>query len=137
MATATSVLLQIPVPIEILQQGILLAWSYGESIIDMRMLLKGKCIPYVKTDENWQLQLSNLNKLGSEEEVVVEKEDEKGISYELFLYSLLILENKKTVSMRCLDLIEKNLNIKVDECYYAVEIQSTSKETFTTIFGYQ
>jgi hypothetical protein len=75
--------------------------------------------------------------LGSDQEEVQEKESENGLSYEAYVQGLLLLEEKETICMRCLDLIEKNVNIKMDACYTAVEIQSVSKETFTTVFGYQ
>jgi hypothetical protein len=136
-ASTICTLLGMPQMTEVMKQGILFAWSYGESIVDVRALLKGKKVPAVKTDDSWQLQLENLTKLGSDQEEVQEKESENGLSYEAYVQGLLLLEEKETICMRCLDLIEKNVNIKMDACYTAVEIQSVSKETFTTVFGYQ
>ena len=61
-------LLAVPAVTEAAAQGILLAWAYGESVMDVRTLLNGKKIAVVKDDASWQLSLSGLMKLGTEED---------------------------------------------------------------------
>ena len=46
-------------------QGILLAWAYGEAIMDIRTLISGGKVPLVKNAEDWKLSLSGLMQLGS------------------------------------------------------------------------
>lgn len=143
LATTLCSLLAIPGLTEAVKQALLFAWAYGESILDARALLKGKKVPMVKTGETWQLQLANLKTLGTEQEVVNETEDARGLSYQDYLKGLLLLEDKETLSMRCLDLIESNLHIKTDQCMTKVEIKSEVslrrgiQDIFTTTFGYQ
>lgn len=143
MSALLCALIAQPELIEVVKQAILLAWAYGESVVDMRALLKGKKVPLVKTEENWQLQLSNLVKLGTEEEVASEKDIEGGLGYQEYLKGLFLLADKGTLSMRCLDLIESNLHIKTDQCMTKVKIKSEVnlrrgiQDTFNTTFGYQ
>lgn len=128
---------------QIVKYAILYVWAYGESIVDTRVLLKGKKLPLVKTGETWQLQLSNLSSLGTEHEVVTEKDSGNGISYGDYVKGLLLLQDTTTLSMRCLDLVENNLQIKTDQCMTRVEIESTAnlrrgiREIFTTTYTYE
>ena len=143
LAASLCTLITLPELTQAVQQAILLAWAYGESIVDMRVLLKNEKVPFIKTDENWQLQLENLVDLGTAEEVTTEKPSKEGISYETYLTGLLLLESRETLSMRSLDLIEEHLNIKADECMTKAVIETTrdlgygGKRTFQTAFGYQ
>ncbi len=143
VATGLTTLIALPELEPVVEQGILLAWAYGESIVDVRGLLKGNPIPLIKTADSWQLQLSNLAKLGTQNEIAGEKTFESGLEYKDYLIGLLLLENKDALCMRGLDLIEGNLHIETDRCMTKVEIKSHAnlrrgiKETFTTNYGYQ
>lgn len=136
-------LLTVPGITEVVKHAILLAWAYGESIVDVRVLLKGKRVPAIKSADSWQLQLTNLVNMGTDKEIVSEVDVKGGVSYQNYLSGLLALERKESVSMRSLDLIESNLHIKTDECMTKVEIESKAvlrrgvKDSFTTSFGYQ
>lgn len=127
----------------LVKQAILLAFAYGEAIVDVRVLLKGEKVPSVKTAETWQLQLSNLVALGTEDEVTSELRSSNGLGYEDYLKGLLLLESRENLSMRCLDLIESNLQIKSDECVTKMEIVSEVKlrrgveDSFSTMYEYQ
>lgn len=133
MALTLCSLISLPAITEVVKHAILFAWSYGESIVDMRVLLKGNKVPLVKNSDSWQLQLSNLAALGTENEITNEKDMESGLAYQDYLKGLFLLETKETLSMRCLDLIEINLHIKTDQCMTKVEIQSDS---FITTYEY-
>ena len=133
MALTLCSLISLPAITEVVKHAILFAWSYGESIVDMRALLKGKKVPLVKSSDSWQLQLSNLAALGTENEIANEKDMERGLSYQDYIKGLFLLEDTGVLSMRCLDLIESNLHIKTDQCMTKVEIQSDS---FTTTYEY-
>ena len=133
MALTLCSLISLPAVTEVVKHAILFAWSYGESIVDMRALLKGKKVPLVKSSDSWQLQLSNLAALGTENEIANEKDTGSGLAYQDYIKGLFLLEDTGTLSMRCLDLIETNLHIKTDQCMTKVEIQSDS---FTTTYEY-
>ena len=122
---------------------LLLAWAYGESIVDVRALLSEKKVAVVKSDATWQLQLSSLVKLGTSEDVTEQKDAEGGLSYREYLIGLLLMEEKESLCMRSLDLIESNLSIKTDQCMTKADIQSSFemrrgvKDKFSTMFQYQ
>lgn len=143
MAATLCTLLTVPGITELVKYALLFAWAYGESIVDVRALLKGKKVPAVKTGENWQLQLAGLLTLGTAEEAVSEKDSQSGLSYSDYLKGLLMLQSRETLSMRCLDLIESNLPVQTDQCVTKVEIKSEVslrrgvRDIFTTSYGYQ
>ena len=143
MAITLCSLIQIPGITEVVKQAILLAWAYGESIVDLKVLMKQDKVPLWKTSETWQLQLSNLAKLGTSEEVNDAKTHETGLHYQDYLKGLLLLEDREALCMRSLDLIESNLSIRTDECMTRVEIKSDYQlregvwDRFQTDFRYQ
>ena len=143
MALTLCSLLTVPGITEVVKHALLLAWAYGESVVDVRVLLKGKKVPAMKTAESWQLQLANLVKLGTDEEVVSELDIAGGLTYQSYLTGLLTLGYSWLLSMHSLDLIESNLNIRTDECMTKVEIESKAvlrrgvKDTFSTTYGYK
>lgn len=143
MAFSLCSLLTVPGITGVVKHAILLAWAYGEGIVDVRTLLKGNKVPLLKTAETWQLQLVNLVKLGTSEEVVDENNSPGGWSYQTYLRGLLLVENCENLCMRSLDLIESNLQIRVDECMTKVEIESNVtlrrgvKDRFKTTYEYQ
>lgn len=131
-----------PELIGLVKQGLLLGWAYGEGVVDVRVLLKGKKVPLMKTAESWQLQLSNLIKLGTPDESVDEKDIRQGFGYDDYLKCLLVLENQETLCMRGLDLIESNVHIKIDQCMTKAQIKTSLqlhgviRDEFDTKFGY-
>lgn len=114
MAGTVATLLGLPSLTEVVAQLILIAWAYGEGIMDVRALLKGGRIPAVKTKESWQLQLSRLLELGTEKDAGETKTFEKGQSYKDYLRALLYLKKKEPYELRGLAQIERNLRIKQD-----------------------
>ena len=128
----------IPAVIRITQFLILGAWAYAESIIDVRDLLKGYKVDLFKSNENWNLSLEGALNLRSNDS---DKEKRRGLTYEDYLRSLLML-NKRAVNVyRCLDLIQLNMqekynrNFKVQDCIVGVKVTShfEAKRIFSAI----
>ena len=133
-------------------QGILLAWAYGEAIMDIRTLVSGGKVPLVKNAEDWKLSLPGLMQLGSAGENVAAdsgKDMESGLAYREYLRMLLFLKSQDEVGMRTLDMVEQNLKIRygqtffrADACISRVEFHSTCNlrrgimYDFPTYFGY-
>lgn len=136
-------LISVPEITEAVKQAVLFAWAYGESVVDVRGLLEGKKVPLVKSSGTWKLQLNQLGNLATSGIIGGETSLEKGMGYEDYLIGFLLLEKRETLCMRCLDLIETNLNLRVDCCMTKVQVESNAtlrrgiKETFTTRFGYR
>ena len=105
--------------IETIRWGILAAWAFGESVLDVRALLADKKIPLVKESDTWTLQLENIGKL--EEGFQMAKESELGIGYATYVGTLLLLESDENIAMRSLNLqeatirnIKKNSDFRID-----------------------
>ena len=143
MALTLCSLMTVPGITEIVKHAILFAWAYGESIVDVRVLLKGKRVAAIKSADTWQLQLANLASLGTDEEEVDECDVAGGLTYQSYLRALLIMERTDNLSMRSLDLIESNLQIKTDQCVTKVIVDSSVtlrrgvKDHYATTFQYQ
>ncbi len=142
-------LLAVPAVTEAVSQVILLSWAYGESVVDIRSLLKGNRVPLVKSGESWQLQLSSLMSLGTREDSDDGMDVEGGLFYKDYLRMLLFLKNRGEAGARALDLMELDLrnrygqqNFHVDQCVSRIEFSSTCslrrgiKYRFSTYFGY-
>lgn len=149
MALTLCSLLAVPAITQAAAQVILLAWAYGECLMDVRTLLNEGKVPLVKNEESWQLSLSDLLKLGQDEGLNDGKDSGNGLDYEEYLRILLFLEKKETLGMRALDLIENNLRMEhgltsfqADQCVSKIELDSTCKlrrgitYRFPTYFGY-
>lgn len=131
-------------------QVILLAWAFGESVVDLRALLKGNRVPAVKSEESWQLSLSGLMKLGESKDASDGKDSPDGLSYREYVRMLLFLQKPEKAGMRTLDLIEQNIRIvhgqdffRADCCIGRMEIKSEVRlrrgitYDFKTYFGYR
>lgn len=92
-------LLAVPAVTEAAAQGILLAWAYGESVMDVRSLLDGQKAAITKDDTNWQLSLSGLMKLGTDEDTGTGMDVQDGMGYKDYMRMLLFLEGKERMSM--------------------------------------
>lgn len=149
-AMAMCTLLAVPAVTEAAAQGILLAWAYGESIMDVRSLLKGSKVPFAKSKESWQLQFSKLLTLGTDEDRSEGMDDENGLGYSEYLRILLFLERKETAALRALGVIEQNMRkvhgqtyFRADYCVSRMEIRSVCslrrgiRYQFKTYYGYQ
>lgn len=149
-ALVISTALAVPVTMEVMTQGILLAWAYGESIMDVKTLLRGNKVPLVKSDNSWQLSIAGLLNLAEEQQIDDGADDEDGMNYEGYLKILLFLKNRQLITMRTLDLVELNLQkicgldfLKADCCITKIGIKSRCQlrrgitYTFPQYFGYR
>ena len=119
----------IPPLVSAVKWAILLAWAFGESVLDIRMLMDGKKVALVKSAANWKLPLSGLATLSYDGPA----EDEPGgVSYEGFLRILLYLQDPETQMNRFFDIAESNVRLagddpgfQIDRCVSAVYFQTT------------
>lgn len=149
MATTASILLVNPELEPMIKQLILILWSFGESIMDLRSLLSGKRVAFTKKAENWQLQLSGLFKLGKAEDTQEGQDEENGLTYQQYLQILTLLKSDTRLTMRTLDRVEQNLIqekelsfFRADACVTKIKLQNTAdiwngtSYTFPTYYGY-
>ena len=129
IATAST----LPVLQPIVEQALLLGWAYGESIVDLRGLMKGGRIPIMKTDANWQLGIQGLFQLGTESDQQDGANNQEGLCYKDYLRMLLYMENKDRLLMRQMDMIEQRLRyveqlsyFRIDYCLTQLQFTNTS-----------
>jgi hypothetical protein len=117
----------VPGVVEGVKLLLLAAWAYGESIIDLRGLLKGNRVALVKEDSNWQLALTNLGTL-----TAAQKQSETGISYGDYLKILLLLQTDATEKYkRMMDMIEeriqeKQTDFQLSDCIFSYQMNVTT-----------
>lgn len=135
---------------DVVSQGVLMAWAYGESVMDLRTLMAGGKIPLTKTKETWKLSLSGLLKLGTKEDSGSSESGDSGLEYEDYMKLLLVMESKEQLQMRMLDLIEWNMRIRLecpffqaDACITRIRTESICQlrrgitYRFSTYYAYQ
>lgn len=88
-------------------------WAYAETIVDIRLLLDGKSVQFMKTDEYWVTDINNLDKLMNLDSVDYEGVD--AVSYRDYL-AILLIENKGGMYYRMADLIQLNFR-QTDESF--------------------
>lgn len=120
--------------VQAIKQGILLAWAYGESILDMRVLLTGGAVPIMKTGESFRLSIDHLA-------VLLQPVDtgwgqtEDGLHYEDYLRMLMYFKDEKEMAMRALDLIEMDIQgIAGGECFMADHLIAGVKLKFEYVW---
>ncbi len=113
----------------VVEQGVLAAWAYAESISDVRILLEGGKVKLVKTEEQWH---TDLTALSSTVLSAGGKEQTEGLSYANYLQLLMRTVSEEKLTQRAMDMIEKNLDVKMDQmlCYAECEYTYRSAPLF-------
>lgn len=119
-AVVAAVLLQ-PEAAEAICQILLLLWSFGESVMDLRALMSGKRAAFVKNAENWQLSLASLFSPDTWNGSREAQDTEGGMTYVQYLQILLFLTDSDTLTMRLLDRVEQNLRIEKGVEYFRAD----------------
>ena len=127
LAVALTGFLGIPALTSATKHALLLAWSYAESLIDIRILLDGGKVPVRKDAATWSLALENLGKIT---EILAQGAPDKGrgLEYRDYLRLMLYAGTLSKQKLRALDLIQMNLqkedetkNFKAENCIVAVK----------------
>lgn len=88
--------------------GILAAWAYSESILDVRALLEGRRIAWMKNAEQWT---TDINQTGEAVDgFAMAKDCENGWDYLKYLQFLICMKRDNAVNYRSMDIIEVNIN---------------------------
>lgn len=121
--------------IEVVKYLLLGCWAYGETLCEMRSLLAGEAIPYVKTKENWVTDLMGLD------QKVSAASSQNGMEYRDYLLLLLAKKGNKKLDgcyARMLDVMEFNLK-KEDPQFafknYVYEITIQGKLRVNSLFS--
>lgn len=88
----------------LIKQGILAAWAYAESVLDVRTLLAGGRVSWMKTAATWSCSLSGLGALADSS--VRSADSGQGEDYAGYLQKLLYLKSAGSLNYRAMDLVE-------------------------------
>lgn len=120
---------------EVYKTAIELAWVYGESVNDVRILLDGGKIPLIKSKGDWNTSLSEALKAsfgkGSE------SKNSKGQDYKDYLRLLLYTMDSKDKVIRMMDVVEMDVrkitdqqSFALDNCVAAFAIQAIFESNY-------
>lgn len=112
---------ELPPLIKAVQIGILLAWAFVESVLDIRTLLDGGKIPLVKAAGQWSSDISQCRQAVDGRGGA--SGDEKGLSYAQYLMMLLFLHSASELSFRCMTLMEQNERVRMDHMVAAARME--------------
>lgn len=101
-----------PGVIKAVQIGIIAAWAYMESVLDMRMLVAGGVIPLIKQKSEWTSDKEDL--FVAFDKNAKAKKCEKGLSYTDYLKQLLFLTDNKKIAYRMMEVMEMGMQSQKD-----------------------
>ena len=128
--------------IQAVKYGIIAAWAYAESTMDVRTLLSGGKIPIMKNLDQWSSDVYHLSTIADVNTKA--KESDTGIGYKEYLMALLAIRSESTLGMRALDVMENALghtedykSVKMDNMLYAADmtLSFSSEEMFLSMFN--
>lgn len=102
-----------------LKLTILFAWTYAESVKDIRILMDGNALPLVKSRDNWNTPLSQLFMFTSHlGDYTV---SDSGMKYEDYLRYFLSIKSEKELLYRFMDLCEMDIRITDSNQYFQMD----------------
>ena len=116
-----------------IKHALLLAWAYGESLFDVRILLHGGRIPLKKDESSWNVPLEGLIDLETDLPRAdrIAKSGSVGLCYKDFLRILLAMTRVPTLRLRSLDMLEQNIRMsegmgafRADNCVVGMTVRT-------------
>lgn len=101
-----------PAAVKLIQAGLVGAWAYAESILDVRSLAAGEKIPLIKEKNEWTTEISQI--LSVFQNHARAKKCEDGLNYNDYLKQLLFLSSEEETAYRMMEAMEFSLQA-VDE----------------------
>ncbi|MGL5259966.1 MAG: DUF5702 domain-containing protein [Lachnospiraceae bacterium] len=137
-AYATTITIVMPNLQPLVKMSLAFAWSYAESVKDIRILLDGGKVPIIKNDSNWNTPLAQLVNFKSH--LGTYKKNEIGITYDEYIRGFLLLQNEEKTLRRFMDIIEMDIRRTPRNQYFRIDACIDSVMTTSYIssaYGYQ
>lgn len=96
-----------PAVIKVVEIGIVAAWAYMESVLDVRALLQGDRIALIKSGQQWTTTLGNL--LAAFESGNRAADCPGGLSYQDYLKAFVYAMGQRRLAYRMMDIMEQNV----------------------------
>lgn len=129
-----------PAIIKVVEIGIVAAWAYVESILDLRALLDGDKIALMKNSSQWMTQLGSFS--AAMTNGAKAKNCENGLGYVDYLKGFLFTMNKQKLAYRMMNVMEQNIrmvtayrNCQMDHilCQLDYEMTYTAEPLFSKL----
>lgn len=112
--------LALPVLVEPIKWGIIAAWAYLESVLDVRLLLNGGKVSPVKNSAEWTSNILMFpNYINTQ---IMARDSGSGMDYEDYLMIMTMLTSTKNLGLRSLDVFEDALRSSED--YREIRIEN-------------
>lgn len=117
----------IPLAPYIIQATILTVWATAEAIIDVRDLLSNKCVPLLKSNEQWSLSIQGLKNFSKSSQSL--NDGTSGLSYSRYLEILLIFQNNISIYYRTMDLMQMDIckdysdDFRISACVSGIDVE--------------
>lgn len=104
-------------------------WALGEAITDVKALLAGEKVPFIKKPDDWNLSLKNLLFMGESGNCINTDGEKDGMDYGKYLSIILFLRNPEEKYYRMMDVIQMNIrrnqpDFLMDHCAYSVDMEA-------------
>jgi hypothetical protein len=109
LATAIAGVTANPAIIAAVKYGIIAAWAFVESVLDVRTLLSGGKIAMIKSDTDWTSNVNSMPALLSGWSTA--RSSDSGLTYRQYLGKLLIVRSGTTLAMRAMDVMEAAIRL--------------------------
>lgn len=129
IAAGASLALGMPFLEPLIKLLVMEAWIFLESVSDVKVLLSGGCVNFMKTAAEWRTSITGK---GKADDGVIDKLDDKGViqqNYELYLMVMMMVLRNEDMIYRALDLIQLNTNkkynpnIRINRCLVEAELE--------------
>ncbi len=99
---------------------ILTVWAFEQAVVETAAIARGKKVPVITNRESFCVELNEL--LSFSKELVSRKaggfrEGGPSLSYEEYIYALLLIRNNETLAGRALDLIQENIRYAYGDAF--------------------
>ena len=135
VAATVAAITMIPGLDVLIEYSILFAWSFAESVVDLRCIFNGGKVPLFKSDVTWKTDLTSVL-----ENAFMEVEGDsggQGMGYEDYIDSFLLMQDVETQSIRALDVMELDLrktegnsNCRIDGCIEGMTVTANVKSKY-------
>lgn len=102
-----------PAVVKVIQAGIVAAWAYCESILDLRSLVSGEKIPFIKQEDEWTMEIRNIFSVFDKNAKA--KTCREGLGYADYLKQLLFMTGDEKLAYRMMEVME--IGMKQQQSY--------------------
>jgi len=146
MASLLTAVMMVPELKELVKYSILFAWTFAESVSDLRILFSGGRVPLMKSDDTWRLGLEAMFSFRDSDG----GDCGEGLYYRDYLRMIVFMTDFDKKTQRLMDIMEMdirktagNADFRIDHCLdcFRAEIEIGTSygygATIERVYGYE